>query len=55
MKKENSGIQILGFAFVGAVALVQLLVPREGGGGFIALREIIGKVVAHPCLPTSFP
>jgi hypothetical protein len=24
------------------VALVQVLVPREGGGGFIALREIVG-------------
>jgi hypothetical protein len=25
-----------------AVALVQVLVPREGGGGFVAVREIVG-------------
>jgi hypothetical protein len=39
MKKENSSVQILGFTFLRQ--LVQVLVPREGGRGFVALREIV--------------
>jgi hypothetical protein len=42
MKKENSSVQVLGFAFVRQLPWFQVLIPREGRGRLVTVHEIVG-------------